>query len=307
MKMKKLDDIFLSRWLNNELSEDELSQFKASEHYNTYVNIIKGTDKLQAPSYNLNEAFLSIKENRNPKNIISTKAPSKKRWQLGIAASVILLIGLFAYINFFSATVYSSDFGKQVAFELPDGSKVLLNSKSSIEFNRRNWDNNRTLKLQGEAFFDVEKGNTFTVKTSQGEVSVLGTEFNVKAVPDLFKVSCYEGKVKVEDYTDSSVRNLTPSLGYQNIKNHDAITLNFNNTRPKWMSQQSVFKSTPIKYVLSALEKQYQLQFEYNGIDDSVLFTGSFPNNNKEIALKTVLKSVNLKYTIQGNSIILED
>ena len=306
MKMKKLDDIFLSRWLNNELSEDELTQFKTSEHYNTYVNIIKGTDKLQAPSYNLNEAFLNIKENRNESSI-SSKTPSKNRWQLGVAASVILLIGLFAYINFFSTTVYSSDFGKQLAFELPDGSKVLLNSKSSIEFNERNWNSNRTLNLQGEAFFDVEKGNTFTVKTSQGEVSVLGTEFNVKAITDLFIVSCYEGKVKVKDYTDASMRNLTPSLGYQNIKNYDAITLNFNNTRPEWMNQQSVFKSIPIKYVLSALEKQYKIQFEYTDFDDSVLFTGSFPNNNREIALQTVLKSVNLKYTIQGNSIILED
>jgi len=145
------------------------------------------------------------------------------------------------------------------------------------------------------------------VKTSQGAVSVLGTEFNVKAIADLFKVSCYEGKVKVEDYTDASVRNLTPSLGYQNITNNNPITLEFKNTRPEWMNKQSAFKSTPIKYVLIALEKQYELQFVYDHFDDSILFTGSFPNNNKEIALKTVLKSVNLKYTIQGNSIILED
>ena len=72
MKMNKLDDIFLSRWLNNELSEDELNQFKSSEHYNTYVNIIKGTDKLQAPSYNLNNAFSDLKEKRN-KTTISTQ------------------------------------------------------------------------------------------------------------------------------------------------------------------------------------------------------------------------------------------
>lgn len=307
MKMNKLDDIFLSRWLNNELSEDELNQFKSSEHYNTYVNIIKGTDKLQAPSYNLNNAFSDLKEKRNTTTINNPNTPSKNRWQWGVAASVILLIGFFAYFNFFNTTEFSSDYGKQLAFELPDGSKVLLNSKSTITFNKHNWDTNRTLELSGEAFFDVEKGNTFTVKTSQGNVSVLGTEFNVNASVDFFRVSCYEGKVKVSDNSNDSNHILTPSLGYQNTKGNDPITLNFNSIQPEWIDNQTVFKSTPIKHVFKALEKQYELQFEYDNFDDTILFTGSFPNNNKDIALKTVLKSVNLKYTTQENSIILED
>jgi len=305
--MNKLDDIFLSRWLNNELSEDELNQFKSSEHYNTYLNIIKGTDKLQAPSYNLNNAFSDLKEKRNTTIISHPNTPSKNRWQWGVAASVILLIGFFAYINFFNTTEFSSDYGKQLAFELPDGSKVLLNSKSTITFNKKNWDTNRTLELNGEAFFDVEKGNTFTVKTLQGNVNVLGTEFNVNASTDFFKVSCYEGKVNVFDSSNDSNHILTPSLGYQNIKGNTPIALNFNNVHPEWIDNQSVFKSTPIKYVFKALEKQYELQFEYDSFDDSILFTGSFPNNNKEIALKTVLKSVNLKYSTQENNIILED
>jgi len=305
--MNKLDDIFLSRWLNNELSEDELNQFKSSEHYNTYVNIIKGTDKLQAPSYNLNDAFSDIKEKRTLTCINQPNTPSKNRWQLGIAASVILLIGFFTYSIMFSTTEFSSDYGKQLAFELPDGSKVLLNSKSTITFDKKNWNTNRTLELNGEAYFDVEKGSTFTVKTPQGNVTVLGTEFNVNANTDFFKISCYEGKVNVFDNSNDSNHILTPSLGYQNIKGNAPVSLNFNSTHPEWIDNQSIFKSTPIKHVFKALEKQYELQFKYDNFDDSILFTGSFPNNNKEIALKTVLKSLNLTYTTQGNSIILED
>jgi len=305
--MNKLDDIFLSRWLNNELSEDELNQFKSSEHYNTYVNIIKGTDKLQAPSYNLNDAFSDIKEKRTLTCINQPNTPSKNRWQLGIAASVILLIGFFTYSIMFSTTEFSSDYGKQLAFELPDGSKVLLNSKSTITFDKKNWNTNRTLELNGEAYFDVERGSTFTVKTPQGNVTVLGTEFNVNANTDFFKISCYEGKVNVFDNSNDSNHILTPSLGYQNIKGNAPVSLNFNSTHPEWIDNQSIFKSTPIKHVFKALEKQYELQFKYDNFDDSILFTGSFPNNNKEIALKTVLKSLNLTYTTQGNSIILED
>jgi ferric-dicitrate binding protein FerR (iron transport regulator) len=138
-------------------------------------------------------------------------------------------------------------------------------------------------------------------------VHVLGTEFNVSSGNDFFKVTCFEGKVKVIDNTNNTNHILTPSLGYQKTKGNEPIVLTFNSNKPDWLNNQSVFRSTPIKNVFEALEKQYHLSFKYNNFNDSLLFTGSFPNNNKEIALKSVLKSLNLKYTIQKNTIILED
>lgn len=300
--MTKKDDIFLSRWLNNQLTEEELNNFKASDDYALYEKIITETDKLQAPTYDLNSSFKKLKEVRDIKNNTS------KKWRyLNIAASVILLVGLFTYFNFFSTTTYTSGYGEQVAFNLPDGSKVILNSKSTISYNKYDWNKNRSLNLDGEAYFDVEKGKTFTVSTKLGNVSVLGTEFNVNATDNFFNVTCYEGKVKVDDYSNSSTHILTPDLGYQHIKNQNAINLNFKDADPSWLHQQSNFKSTPIKYVFKTLEKHYNLNFSYTTFDDTILFTGTFPNNNQHIALETVLKSVNLKYTIQGNRVILED
>lgn len=300
--MNERDDIFLSKWLNNQLSEEELQEFKASEDYPLYVKIIEGTDKLQAPSYNLNSAFEQLKKQRDTKNTFS------KKWRyFNIAASIILLIGVFTYFSFFSETTHYSDYGEQITFNLPDGSKVILNSKSSISYKNYNWDNNRSLTLEGEAYFDVEKGSTFTVETELGNVSVLGTEFNVNATEAYFNVTCYEGKVKVEDHKDSNSHILTPSKGYQHVNNHEAIGFHFNTTTPEWLQQQSNFKSTPIKYVFKTLENHYKLKFEYKTFNDSILFTGTFPNNNQHIALETVLKSVNLNYTIEGNRVILED
>jgi ferric-dicitrate binding protein FerR (iron transport regulator) len=300
--MTKRDDIFLSKWLNNQLTEEELNNFKSSEDYELYLKIIEETDKLQAPSYDLNSSFQRLKEHCE-----ITESPQKKWRYINIAASIILLIGLFAYFNFYSEITYSSGYGEHVSFNLPDGSKVILNSKSTISYNKHNWDKHRALKLHGEAFFDVEKGNAFTVSTKLGDVSVLGTEFNVNATNDYFNVACFEGKVKVKDYSNSSTHILTPTLGYQHIKNEKSLNLSFKNENPTWLHQQSDFKSTPIKYVFKTLEKQYNIRFSYTNFDDSILFTGVFPNNNQHIALETVLKSVNLKYTIQGNRVILED
>jgi transmembrane sensor len=68
---------------------------------------------------------------------------------------------------------------------LPDGSKVWLNSESRIEYNRNFNDTIREVTLEGEAFFDVVKDKTrpFIVHTSDIDIRVLGTAFNVKSYP----------------------------------------------------------------------------------------------------------------------------
>ena len=298
--MNKEHNILITKWLNNTISNDELKQFKASEDYDLYLRIMESSMKLQAPEYNVDAAFETVlKQKQN-------KRSNKGWWKYGAAASIVLLIGFFSYNTFFGTTTYESDFGKQLAFELPDGSKVLLNAKSTITYNAQNWATNRVLTLDGEAFFDVEKGNHFTVQTNQGNVTVLGTEFTVKAAPNFFKVACFEGKVQVDDKIENTTQFLLPSQGYQQIE-HTITQLQFNNTQPNWLNDQSSFKSVPIKYVFKSLEKQYNLKFEYKNFNDSVLFTGSFPNNNKDNALQTVLKSVNIIYEIQENRVILQD
>ena len=68
---------------------------------------------------------------------------------------------------------HSTAFGEQKVIELPDGSLVTMNSKSTIEFNPDSWESSRILNLSGEAYFKVKKGSQFTVNTSNGDVVVL--------------------------------------------------------------------------------------------------------------------------------------
>lgn len=299
--MNKENNILITKWLNNTISTDELKQFKASEDYDLYLRIMDASQKLQAPSYDVDKSFEAVLKKKNTK-----KSTKKSWWKYGAAASIVFLMGFFSYNSFFGSTTYNSDFGKQLAFELPDGSKVLLNAKSTITYNKQDWETNRLLTLEGEAFFDVEKGNQFIVQTKQGNVTVLGTEFTVNATTNFFKVACFEGKVQVDDTIKKTSQFLFPNQGYQQIENI-VTQLQFVNTQPNWLNEQSSFKSVPVKYVFKSLEKQYNLKFEYKKFNDNVLFTGSFPNNNKNNALQTVLKSVNIPYEIQENRVILQD
>jgi ferric-dicitrate binding protein FerR (iron transport regulator) len=89
------------------------------------------------------------------------------------------------------------------AVNLPDGSQVYLNRNSSVSYDKNF--NPRNIELEGEAFFSVVSGETpFTVKTTQGEVDVLGTEFNVKAEAEELEVDVEEGVVDLKTKHDNS-------------------------------------------------------------------------------------------------------
>ncbi|MFT3949211.1 MAG: FecR domain-containing protein [Agriterribacter sp.] len=95
---------------------------------------------------------------------------------------------------------------------LPDSTEVWLNAASELEFPEKFGNNKREVKLVGEAFFDVKHADKIPFIIHTGEVSteVLGTAFNIKAYPDMEKitVSVKRGKVKV-NYAQRQVALLT--------------------------------------------------------------------------------------------------
>ncbi|MGK7388870.1 MAG: FecR family protein [Candidatus Cyclobacteriaceae bacterium M2_1C_046] len=81
--------------------------------------------------------------------------------------------------------------------KLPDSTYVFLNKNSSLTYNENF--NDRQVKLEGEAFFDVTKGeDPFIVKTSLSEITVLGTTFSVRSTDNDLKVQVKKGTVEVK-------------------------------------------------------------------------------------------------------------
>jgi ferric-dicitrate binding protein FerR (iron transport regulator) len=64
---------------------------------------------------------------------------------------------------------------------------LILNAASKLSFNEKKWADQRALTLEGEAFFKVQKGQTFSVNTTAGVITVLGTQFNVKERKTILK------------------------------------------------------------------------------------------------------------------------
>jgi ferric-dicitrate binding protein FerR (iron transport regulator) len=89
------------------------------------------------------------------------------------------------------------------AVDLPDGSQVYLNRNSAVSYDKDF--KTRNIELEGEAFFSVVPGETpFVVKTSEGEIDVVGTEFNVKAEAKALAVEVEEGVVDLKTAHDNS-------------------------------------------------------------------------------------------------------
>ncbi|WP_271765874.1 FecR family protein [Aquimarina algiphila] len=299
----KKDDIFLSRWISGELSEEELREFKSHPEYEYYVKIMAGADALDLKDYDVEEELHTLKSKRNSTTNKNSGLVIKLWPYTAVAASIAIILGLFL---FNSNDSFSSDYGEQLAVTLPDGSEMILNAKSTANFDSDNWNENRTVTLKGEAYFKVKKGSKFTVSTKNGEVSVLGTQFNVQSQNNFFEVACYEGKVSVSNLKNEEI--LTAGKGYRNLNNSNPEQWTFESNEPSWLTNTSSFRSTPIKYVFDELEEQYNLDINTKNINLKTIYTGTFPNNNKEVALKTVFSTLGMEYSVSqdGKTVVLE-
>lgn len=292
-------EYLIKKWLDNSLTPEELEAFKALEDYEALTKLSNYTKGFKAPEYNEDEALKTVLHQ------IETKKQSKVNWLqpvLKIAAILVLCFGAYYYTTTLDTT-FTTDFSEKISVELPDHSKVDLNALSSITFNKSDWKNNRNVSLKGEAFFDVEKGSTFNVNTSNGIVTVLGTEFNVKQRDNFFEVTCYEGLVQVT-YKNNKTK-IKPGESFLVLKD---LVIN-NQTvynQPQWLTNTSAFKSLPLKEVIAELERQYNIKVETKNINTDLLFTGRFTHNNLDTALKSITQPLQLTYTKTNQTIILE-
>lgn len=293
----------LSKWLNDEMTTEELSEFQADKDFAIFEKIKKYSSELETPAFD--EQKMLSKIVTSPKKEVKI-IPLFKNWMVRVAA--ILLIGmglLFTFRNVASYTEFA-DYGVQNTFSLPDNSEVVLNSGSEIQYKKWNWDNNRSLNLEGEAFFKVAKGKKFEVNTTVGKVTVLGTQFNVKQRGNYFDVSCYEGKVKVNFGNNEFI--LTKGMSVA-VRDGKTIPIPPKNTlKPEWLEQEMVFYQESLPSIVAEFERHFNIELELNTTGNGQLFTGTIPAKNSDTALQILCTTYHLKPTkVTKTKIILEN
>lgn len=281
----------IQKWLDHDLSPQELEAFKQLEDYNDLITLDNHLKDFKATTVDTEHALNTVWNSVN-----STTPKPRKLLPLisKIAAVLVICFGIY----FFTTTVDTvSDtlVAQQKTITLPDASEVKLNALSTVTFNESRWENHRSITLNGEAFFKVAKGEKFDVITDSGTITVLGTQFNVKHRDNYFEVTCYEGKVSVNTKTKQDT--LQAGDTFLIIDGNYIATEKEQQTSPSWLQNNSTFNSIPYKEVIAEFERQYDVSIEFENIDDSQNFTGSFTHNDIEIALKSITLPLQLKYS----------
>lgn len=192
------------------------------------------------------------------------------------------------------------------AVNLSDGTKVWLNSKSSLKYPVEFSGNKRTVTLEGEAYFEVSKNphSPFTVKTNSGNVTVLGTHFNVSAYAEdkLFAATLAEGKVQVSE-TNTKNNELVILKPGQQARASNAV-LNVVEVDPSvytaWKDGKFYFENENLKSILNKMSRWYSfnVKFEQKSLEQ-IKFTGIVLKEEPiENLLDIISKTSNIKYKI---------
>jgi len=283
------NDDFLARWLQDELSDEELARFEASEDFPAYQKLKAQSDLLQSPAFDEAALFQKINER---KQFVPQKSNGNIFAKLAVAASIIVVIGITGYFLIGGDSIKEFTAEKQTELDLPDGSSLDLKSGSYISYNETTWEGDRSIQLKGEAFFEVEKGAKFEVVLANGSVTVLGTSFNVLEKEDTLIVTCYTGRVNVEGYEADVI--LEPTQG---IKVFEGGSISFTDylEQPTWLENVAAFNAVSFDVVLRQLATSYGITVSGTH-PDGLKYSGDFPTDNIKVALSQVFGPLNLQY-----------
>lgn len=294
-------DELLHKWLNGTLNESERKIFESRPDYEFNSRLLKDAAAFKAASFSEPPSFASLEQ------ALSKHKQDKLRFLRPLSRiAAILVIAFGVYFTLFSngITKVETAFSQQETVELPDQSQVILNAESVLSFSEKDWEQQREVTLDGEAYFIVAKGKRFDVITATGKVSVLGTQFSVTQREGYFEVQCFEGSVAVSQ--GDSKTQLDPGESYRFL---NGVVTEFNTTlnEPAWLGAKSSFQDVPVALVVAELQRQYNININASEQILNRRFSGVFTHDNLQQALSQIAVPLQLNFEINDKDVTLSE
>ena len=202
---------------------------------------------------------------------------------------------------------------------LPDGSKVWLNASSTLRYPSHFTGNERTVELEGEAYFEVVKAKKQKSKNAQKQawpfwvvskgqrVEVLGTQFNISAYADEpeTKTTLVVGSVRLQAGATGEQVSLVP--GEQGILQTNNLTKQQVDVQQytAWRNGRFSFDGKPFDAVMRELERWYDIDIRYEGaVPDKEFYGDAFRSSNLAVVLR-MLESAELAYRMEGRTLTI--
>lgn len=197
--------------------------------------------------------------------------------------------------------------GGQYRVTLSDGTRVWLNAASSLSYPTLFNEKERSVTLQGEAYFEVaaNASQPFIVHTPNQDIKVLGTEFNINCYHDEKRIvtTLVTGSVKLNSKAAAAVQLHPREQAVLNNENFDVAAVDVS-LYTAWKDGDFRFKATPLVEVLRQLERWYDLEVDYTGVPEDIKIHASIRRDKK---LSTVLHALekigDIKFEVKERNI----
>ena len=308
------DDNEWSAWLANNQDKKDIV-----EHARRIILSMK------FKSETLSKERIEYIKNSVEDNIIlmeNQSTTSKSLWSPWIkrAAVILFVVSFVAAIVFILdntqttiSEVASNDIeksthkGQKLTTYLPDGSKVILNSNSKIYYELPFNGDERNIRLEGEAFFKVEKDSLKPFIVVSGDISttVLGTSFNIKSISEeSVEVSLVSGRVAVRNQREKT-KSVILNPGEIAIakKSKTIVVAEFDYLeRIAWKDGVLVFSNATFAEIIKKLEQWYGITIHIvGGIDEDFHFTAKYDNHTLKEVLQGIAFVQDFDFSIDGD------
>lgn len=229
----------------------------------------------------------------------------------------ILLSGIYFAYNYYnvhqSVAQIHAPMGSRIHFSLPDGSVGYLNGGSTLSYHS-DFNKNRKIELDGEAYFNVQKDQShpFWVHTYLASIKVTGTQFDVRAYEQDNELTTTLVEGSVEVFNKSSKLKTTLKPGEQNRieKLSGEMTTQTVNTQlyTSWKEDILRIDNTPFAEVVKLMERWYGVNIQ---LDPSLKHSQTYTMTLKTESLREMLELLKIttpfNYKIDGNKVFISD
>lgn len=327
MDQNKTIESLLKKYQNNQLTPEEVSNLK-DLMYRTDDEKLDALLSQLWEDYQASGKAPDSMRKQISRNLQKTLMP-KPHYQINreiwrsIAAVFICLMTAFSTYLYLDRNemqkILKSEYlvqvgkGEKAMVTLPDGTKVYLNAQSELSYPASFGQQERRVKLSGEAYFEVahDEKKPFVVDNPTASVKVLGTIFNfyATAADDWFETSLVEGKVEVtlkmptprkEILSPNQKIRYNKQRGIWKITNTDV----WEDTA--WKRGDMMFRSKTFEEIIIQLEAYYGVTINIAGNYPKETFTGTFHEDNINAVLLNLQQHYDFKYDKVGNVINLK-